>query len=167
MKAAWLALALAISTEVPAAVHLEVPIVKQAPAHCGPAALTMVMRFYGADSNAASNADRAFDPALQGALITDLAAAARSAGFSAEIVHYSDSLLVAQLALGCPPIVLYQHGPGVVTTPHYGVVVGWDPAAGAYTLHDGGSKPRRMRRADLANRARIAGGRALIVRRPP
>jgi ABC-type bacteriocin/lantibiotic exporter with double-glycine peptidase domain len=167
VKAVWLALALAASGGTPAAVRLEVPIVKQAPAHCGPAALTMVMRFYGADSATAAIADRAFDPALQGALITDLAAAARSAGFGAEIVRYSDSLLVDELLQGCPPIVLYQNGPGVITTPHYGVVVAWDPASGAYTLHDGGSKPRRMRRADLVDRARTAGGRALIVRRPP
>jgi ABC-type bacteriocin/lantibiotic exporter with double-glycine peptidase domain len=147
--------------------HLDVPIVRQAPAHCGPAALTMVMRFYGADSSAARVADRAFDPALQGALITDLAAAARSAGYAAEIVRYSDSLLVAELARGRPPIVLYQHGSGVVTTPHYAVVVGWDAASGAYTLHDGGPKPRRIRRSDLAARARGAGNRALLVGRRP
>jgi len=167
VKAAWLALALTTSVGTPGAVRLEVPIVRQAPAHCGPAALTMVMRFYGADSATAATAERAFDPALQGALITDLAEVARSAGFGAEIVRYSDSLLVAELYRGCPPIVLFQNGPGLVTTPHYAVVVAWDPAGGAYTLHDGASKPRRIRRADLAARARVAGGRALIVRRSP
>ena len=165
MRAAWLALALAAAGGTPAAVRLEVPIVRQAPAHCGPAALTMVMRYYGADSAIAATAERAFDPALQGALITDLAEVARSAGFGAEIVRYSDSLLVAELSQGCPPIVLYQNGPAPVTTPHYGVVVAWDPAGGTYTLHDGASKPRRIRRSDLADRARVAGGRALIVHR--
>ena len=146
---------------------IEVPIVRQSPERCGPAALTMVMLAYGADSGATSAADRAYDPALHGALITELASAARGAGYPAEIRRYSDSLLVAALAAGVPPIVLYQHGSGVVTTPHYGVVVAWDPASGDYTLHDGGAKPRRIGRADLAARARVAGDRVLIVRRRP
>jgi ABC-type bacteriocin/lantibiotic exporter with double-glycine peptidase domain len=161
------AAAIAAPPPAPVTLQLEVPIVRQAPAHCGPAALTMVMRYWGADSSAARVADRAFDPALQGALITDLAAAARSAGFAAEIVRYSDSLLVAELEQGRPPIVLYQHGSGVVTTPHYAVVVGWDEASDAYTLHDGGPKPRKIRRPDLAARARVAGDRALLIGRQP
>jgi ABC-type bacteriocin/lantibiotic exporter with double-glycine peptidase domain len=167
MSPTWLVLMLAIAPGAPPAVSLEVPIVKQAPARCGPAALSMVMRFYGADSSTAALADRAFDPAIRGSLITDLAAAARAAGFRAEIERYSDSLVVAELASGCPPIVLYQNGTGVITVPHYAVVVSWDPAADAYVLHDGGSKPHRVKRTDLASRARVAGGRALIVRRAP
>lgn len=169
MRAAWLALALAASAAAaaPAPIHLDVPILRQAPERCGPASLEMVLRFYGADSATAVIAERAYDPALGGSLITDLAGAARAAGFAAEVVRYSDSLLVAELASGRPPIVLYQNGPGVITVPHYGVVVGWDPAADRYTLHDGGGKPRSMRRADLAGRARTAGNRALIVRRAP
>lgn len=168
LSAGWLALAALLADATPAApLRLEVPIVRQAPERCGPAALTMVMRFYGADSSAAQLADRAYDPALGGTLITDLAAVARAAGFTAEIARYSDSLLVAELARGRPPIVLYQNGPGVITVPHYGVVVGWDPAADRYVLHDGGGKPRQIRRGDLATRARVAGGRALIVSRSP
>ena len=166
MSPLWLALALSAVPGAPA-IRLEVPIVRQAPERCGPAALAMVMRFYGADSSAIAIADRAYDPQLHGSLITDLAAAARAAGFTAEVERYSDSLVVAGLANGTPPIVLYQNGSSVITVPHYGVVVAWDPAADAFTLHDGGAKPHRMRRADLAARARVAGGRALIVRRSP
>jgi len=65
-----------------APIHLEVPIVRQARERCGPAALTMVLRWYGADSVGAREADQAYDPALRGALITDLAAAARRTGAS-------------------------------------------------------------------------------------
>ena len=81
---AVLALAIATAgTAAPAAVRLAVPVVRQAPERCGPAALAMVMRFHGADSAALAEADRAYDPVLRGALITDLAAAARRAGFTA------------------------------------------------------------------------------------
>jgi hypothetical protein len=58
---------------------LAVPIVKQARERCGQAALEMVLRFYGADAAALREADRAYDPALRGSLITDLAVAARTA----------------------------------------------------------------------------------------
>jgi hypothetical protein len=126
----------------------------------------MVMRFYGADSSALAEADRAFDPALRGTLITDLAAAARRAGLTAEVRTLGDSDVVALLMRGVPPILLFQNGRGPVTVRHFGVVVGWDPAADAFTLQDGGAKPRRMGRSALLKRWRAAGSQGLIVSRP-
>jgi tetratricopeptide (TPR) repeat protein len=89
---------------------LAVPIVKQARERCGQAALEMVLRSYGADAAALREADRAYDPALRGSLITDLAVAARRAGYDAEIATLTPDSLVALLAAGVPPIVLYQGG---------------------------------------------------------
>src|SRR5689334_18782772 len=67
--------AVALVLAAPAAAtafHLAVPVVRQAPERCGPAALEMVLRFYGADSSVGL-AEAAYDPVLHGALITDLA----------------------------------------------------------------------------------------------
>ena len=144
---------------------LDVPIVAQAPRHCGEAALEMVLRYYGADSAACREADRAYDPALRGSLITDLAAAARRAGYEATIATLSPDSLVALLAVGVPPIVLYQKGRVPLTVAHFGVVTGWNPAREAFTLNDGGARPRVVGRDDLTRRWRTAGSQALIIRR--
>ncbi|HTK31737.1 MAG TPA: cysteine peptidase family C39 domain-containing protein [Candidatus Saccharimonadaceae bacterium] len=146
------------------AFHLVVPVVRQAPERCGPAALEMVLRYYGADSSVGL-ASAAYDPALRGALITDLAGAARRAGFDARVDALEDSALVAWLARGVPPIVLYQNGRPPLTVPHYAVVTGWEPERGCYVLNDGGARPRRIAARDLDGRWRTAGHQALIVTR--
>ena len=74
---------------------LEVPVVRQAPERCGQAALEMVLRFYGADAASLREGERAYDPALRGSLITDLAAAARRAGYEAEIATLAPDSLIA------------------------------------------------------------------------
>lgn len=152
------------AAEGPGALRLAVPVVAQAPERCGPAALAMVLRFHGADSAAVAEADRAYDPALRGSLVTDLAAAARRAGFEAGVETLGPDSLLALLAAGVPPIVLYQAGRGPLTRRHFAVVAGWDPARGEFALHDGGERPRAMRRDDLAKRWRTAGSQALVVR---
>lgn len=149
----------------PAPLDLGVPPAVAARERCGPAALAMVLRWYGADSAAVREADRAYDPALRGALVTDLAAAARRAGFRAESGPLDADSLVALLRAGVPPIVLYQAGPAPLTRPHYAVVRGWDPGRDAFRLNDGGAAPRTLRRGDLVRRWRTAGSQALVVRR--
>lgn len=144
---------------------LGVPIVRQAPERCGQAALEMVLRYYGAEAASLREGDRAYDPALRGSLITDLAAAARRAGYEAEIATLTTDSLIALLVAGVPPVVLYQHGRPPLTVPHFGVVTGWDPAREVFTLNDGGARPHVVRRNDLARRWRTAGSQALIIRR--
>jgi ABC-type bacteriocin/lantibiotic exporter with double-glycine peptidase domain len=160
----WAAAAAAGSIPAPR-LALEVPIVKQAPARCGQAALEMVLLYYGADSAAVHEADRAYDRALRGSLITDLAAGARRAGYDAAVATLAPDSLVALLAAGVPPIVLYQNGRAPLTVAHYAVVTGWDPARGTFTLHDGRARPRVVARDQLAGRWRTAGSQALIIRR--
>ena len=125
----------------------------------------MVLRYYGADSAAVRETGRAYDPVLRGSLITDLAAAARRAGYEATVVTLAPDSLIALLAAGVPPIVLYQNGRGPLTVAHFGVVTGWDPAREVFTLNDGRARPRVVGRGDLSKRWRTAGSQALIVRR--
>lgn len=158
--------AAATAPHAPGAVRLDVPVVRQAPERCGPAALAMVLRYYGAAGAALREAEAAYDPALRGALVTDVAAAARRAGYSAAVETPEAAALEALLRADTPPILLYQRGIGPLGPQHYGVLVGWDPARGRYTVHDGGARPRHLRRDDLLRRWRAAGGRAVVVRRP-
>lgn len=148
----------------PRALRLDVPIVRQAPERCGPAALAMVLRFYGADAPALAEAERAYDPVLKGSLISDLAAAARRAGFDAAVVQVPEDSLVALLGERVPPILLYRRGLGPVSVGHYGVLAGWDPGPGRFAVNDGSATSRTMARDDLMRRWRAAGGLALVVR---
>lgn len=163
MTAMLLAAALA-AAQPRADVLLPVPLIAQTPDRCGPAALAMVLRFHGADSATVASADRAYDPILRGALITDLAAVARAAHWRVDIVTPSDDSLHAWLARGVPPILLYARGVGPITRGHYGVLVGWEGRRDRLTLNDGASKQRRVGRARFLERWRSAGGQALIVR---
>jgi len=149
----------------PGPIHLDVPVLEQAPERCGQAALEMVLQYYGAGHAQEDEAERAYDPVLRGSLITDLASAARRAGFDATIATMTPDSLVVLLDQGVPPIVLYQAGSGPLTVRHYGVVTGWDPEREAFTLNEGAARPRTLRRGDLAKRWRTAGSQALVIRR--
>ena len=172
----WLALAIVLASAAPLhatgssaarsqRLALDVPLVQQARERCGQAALEMVLRYYGADGTAVREADRAYDPVLRGSLITDLAAAAERAGYEASVAALTPDSLIDLLAAGVPPILLYQRGSGPITMRHYGVVTSWDPGRHAFTLNDGGAKPRSAHHDDLAKRWRTAGSQALIVRK--
>ncbi|HET9326157.1 MAG TPA: cysteine peptidase family C39 domain-containing protein [Candidatus Eisenbacteria bacterium] len=172
------ALALAVSLASPAAAPsspaksvesswaLPVPVIRQARERCGPAALQMVMRYYRADSAAEAQAEAAYDPVLRGALITELAAAARRAGFDAAVEKPGEDSLAAFLGQDVPPILLIDAGIGPLRKNHYVVLVGWDGQRSRVTILDGGSKPRSTGREGLMKRWSAAGGRALVVRRP-
>ncbi len=151
----------------PGALRLPVPIVRQRPERCGPAALAMVLGRYGADSIAVGEADRAYDPVLRGALITDLAACARRAGFAARIASPGVDSLATLLQAGVPPILLVAHGIGPIARGHYLVVVGCDAKRGRFVVHDGGATPRDVSARSLARAWSASGGQALIVWREP
>jgi hypothetical protein len=143
---------------------LDVPIVSQSRERCGAAALTMVLRYYGAGPTALREVDVAYDPALRGSLITDLAGAARRAGFEAAIATLMSDSLIQLLSDGVPPILLYQNGRGPLTVGHFGVVTAWDASRSSFTLHDGTARPRVTSLDDLVKRWETAGSQALIVR---
>ena len=171
--AAWLAAAPPTTASAPPTaahervVRLDVPTIRQAPERCGPAALSMVLRFYGAGPAALAEADRAYDRAIRGALITDLRDAATRAGFAAAIETPGEEGLRSLLQQGVPPVLLYERGVGPIGRGHYGVVTGWDPARRLYFVNDGRSRPRTMGADDLMRRWRAAGGQALVVRPKP
>jgi ABC-type bacteriocin/lantibiotic exporter with double-glycine peptidase domain len=146
------------------AVTLPVPVIEQARQRCGPAALQMVMSYYGAGPEALFQARTAYDPVLRGSLITELASAARRAGFDAAVEPMTPDSLVALLRQGVPPILLYQNGRAPFTVRHYGVVTGGDDTKGAFTLNDGTAHPRVTRVSELVKRWGPAGSQALVVR---
>src|SRR5438093_2279016 len=81
-------------------IALAVPVIEQRPERCGPAALAMVMSFYGATAAQLAQADSAYDPLLRGALITDLARRARRAGYEARVARLDEDSLRVLLLQG-------------------------------------------------------------------
>lgn len=145
-------------------IQLAVPVIPQTPQRCGPAALQMVMTYYGSGPEARFTARSAYDPVLRGSLITDLASAARQAGFDAVVEALDPAALIALLQEGVPPIVLYQSGRAPFTVRHYGVVTGWDAAREVFAIHDGTTHVRFTPVSDLVKRWATAGSQALVVR---
>lgn len=166
IAAATMVAAFVLATSGPQPLRLAVPIVEQERERCGPAALGMVLRYYAAPDSALARAAATYDPVLRGALITDLARAARASGYVADVTQSTPEDLAAALEDGVPPIVLYDVGFGPLRKQHYAVVVGWDPARERFTLHDGRARPRGMSARELAGRLEKAGALALFVRRP-
>lgn len=157
--------AMPVAWSPPARTGLDVPNIEQEREHCGQAAVEMVLRYYGADPGSFPELARAYDPVLRGSLITDLAAAARRAGYDAAIATLTPDSLIALLNDGVPPILLYQGGSGPITFGHYGVVTGWDGTHEAFTMNDGTAMPHLTPRDELAKRWGTAGSQALIIRR--
>jgi ABC-type bacteriocin/lantibiotic exporter with double-glycine peptidase domain len=146
-----------------AAIRLDVPVVRQAPERCGPAALRMVLAYHGAPDSALAIADRAYDPMLRGSLVTDLAARARDAGCDARIAHADSDSLVGWLASGVPPILLVERGIGPVTRLHYVVLTGFDPERRRFVFNDGGGEPREIAAKQLDRQWARADRVALVV----
>lgn len=145
-------------------VRLDVPAIEQAPAHCGPAALDMVLRYYGAPDSARARAAAACGPSLPDAQITDLARAAELSGYEARVQTANSDALEAALTTGTPPIVAFDVGFGSWKEKHYAVLVGWDPERGRYVLHDAHAAPLEMEASDFLPCWARAGSLALLVR---
>ena len=146
--------------------RLAVPVIPQARERCGPAALAMVLSFYGADSAALRETDRAYDPVLRGALITELAACARRLGYEARVAEPGPDSLRRLVAEGVPPILLVGSGQGPLVRGHYVVLTAWDIRASRVTLLDGGPTPRSSSVASFLRAWRRQGGQALLVSVP-
>lgn len=113
---------------------LDVPFIKQKISYCGPAALAMVMQYYGCNINQDQIGDKIYAQYF-GAKIGELEEIAKEEGF--ETISGSSSLreLISFIDDGCPVIVA-QHETISDENVHYRVVVGYDSENKKIILHD-------------------------------
>jgi len=104
-----------------------VPFLPQEGETCGPSSLAMLLRFHGIPASASELADETRTPGLRGALITDLAAAARRRGIAAEVTDLDLDGLQRRIRAGEPMILLLDLGDGPWSRPHYLVAFGVTP----------------------------------------
>jgi ABC-type bacteriocin/lantibiotic exporter with double-glycine peptidase domain len=122
--------------------YVEVPYVRQARNYCGPAALAMVLRYWGqpADQNTLAGAFRPFPPrGLSGAQLKELAA---SYHFAAHSFSGSSEAILDHLSKGRPLIVAVSSSQ-LLNLNHYLVVVGWDAEKRNWIVHDPSDGPYR------------------------
>lgn len=140
-----------------------VPFLPQEEDSCGPSSLAMVLRYYGTEANTAEIVRETRTGGLRGTLITDLAAAARDRGYSAEIVTLDLPGLRETIRSGVPVILLVDLGRWVFSRPHYLVVYGF--IGEAVVVHSGGDRGKIVPLAEIDRQWEKMNRMALIVRK--
>jgi tetratricopeptide (TPR) repeat protein len=136
-------------------VILDVPFVAQVDLNCGPAALTSVLRYYGAQADVDTLRGQVFSPRAHGSLTIEVGAAPRRYGFVSYPLPHRFSALIEEIAAGRPVLVLQNLGLSWLPQWHYATVVGFDPATDELLLHSGATANYRIaRRTFIATWAR-------------
>lgn len=155
---------IAIARPVPI-LELDVPMVVRGVDRSAPAALAMVLGFYGADSSVQKRVDDALGSRTGNASPKELAATASRLGYSARITSPGVDSLVEFLRAGVPPIVCVEPAPGKPGRIRYYVVTRWDTISTRFYVRDGGPRVRPLVASLLQSVWEPGGGRAIIVTR--
>ncbi len=120
----------------PPSLLLQVPFVEQKGNFCGPAAVTMVLSFYGVPVSQQEVAEKTFTPSLNASLLPDLENYVNELpGFAALSASLSLEELEKKIQKGYPTIVLVDEGIGPYQVLHYMVVVGIDRSQDTIVCH--------------------------------
>ena len=141
-----------------------VPFLPQEDDTCGPSSLAMVLRFLGKDVDTSEIVRETRTEGLKGALITDLAGAARRRGFAAEVVDLDLPRLRERIVAGVPVILLVDLGVWSWSRPHYLVAYGWTPEG--VVAHSGRERGKVIPFSTLDAQWAKMGRLAILVFRP-
>jgi len=134
---------------------INVPFVAQKDLNCGPAALTSVLRHYGANADVKTLRDQVFSPGANGSLNIEVGAAPRRYGFVSFPLPRRFDALIEEINAQHPVLVLQNLGFSWYPEWHYATVVGFDPTSDDILLHSGEIANYRIaRRTFLATWAR-------------
>jgi ABC-type bacteriocin/lantibiotic exporter with double-glycine peptidase domain len=139
-----------------------VPFHPQAEEGCGASALASVLARLGRPADPAELAREVATPGLKGALVTDLADAARRRGFDAEVVQPDTEGVAALVSSGTAVILLLDEGRLAWSVPHYVVAFGILPEG--LLVHSGDRPERVVPWWDLERKRSKMANLALVVR---
>ena len=114
-----------------------VPFIPQEAYQCGPAALAMVLRYWGAAADPEEIGRALYLPSARGVLNLELEFEARRRGFQTQAFEGTLDRAKAELRRGRPVIVFQDLGRGPVSVPHFAVLLGYDDQSGVVVLHSG------------------------------
>jgi ABC-type bacteriocin/lantibiotic exporter with double-glycine peptidase domain len=134
--------------------------VAQAGETCGPSSLATLLRFHGIAADPAQLDVETRMAGVAGALITDLAAAARRRGLNAQVVDLDLPALRQRILGGEPVVLLLDVGTWPFSRQHYVVAYGVTP--GEIVVNSGGTQALRLPSAQL-DRQWLRMGRLAIV----
>jgi len=126
-----------------------VPFIPQEDYQCGPAALAMVLQYYGSLIGADEIARELYLPSIRGTLNLDLEFFARRRGFQARSFAGTFEQVRAELRRDRPLIVFQDLGLPGYPVPHFAVLVGYDDRARAVVLHSGTTAYRTLSYPDF------------------
>lgn len=114
-----------------------VPFIPQDDFLCGPATLAMVSQAAGRRVTAEQLTPQVYLPGRQGALQTEMLAAARRQGLVAYPLSPDLRTLLTEVAAGEPVLVLQNLSLPIAPQWHYAVAVGYDRSRDEIVLHSG------------------------------
>src|SRR5262249_58964956 len=103
-----------------------VPFIGQEAYQCGPAALAMVLRYWGATADPDEIGRALYLPSARGVLNLELEFEARRRGFRTEAFQGTLERAKTELRRGRPVIVFQDLGRGPASVPHFAVLLGYD-----------------------------------------
>jgi ABC-type bacteriocin/lantibiotic exporter with double-glycine peptidase domain len=121
-----------------------VPFIAQDAYQCGPAALAMVLRYWGAAAEADEIGRALYLRSARGVLNVELEFQARRRGFRTEAFEGTLERVKAELRRDRPLIVFQDLGRGGVSVPHFAVLLGFDDQAEVVVLHSGTTPYHRL-----------------------
>jgi hypothetical protein len=114
-----------------------VPFIPQEAYQCGPAALAMVLRYWGVAADPEEIGRALYLPSARGVLNLELEFEARRRGFRTQAFEGTLDRAKAELRQGRPVIVFQDLGRGPVSIPHFAVLLGYDDRSEVVVLHSG------------------------------
>jgi ABC-type bacteriocin/lantibiotic exporter with double-glycine peptidase domain len=140
-----------------------VPFVAQDAYQCGPAALAMVLGYYGRSADPDAIAQALYLPSVRGALNLELELYARRRGLRALSFSGSIARLKTEIARDHPLVVFQDLGGPGLPIPHFAVLVGYDDVAGVVVLHSGTTAYRVLSYAEFERTWAARGRWTLLV----
>jgi ABC-type bacteriocin/lantibiotic exporter with double-glycine peptidase domain len=114
-----------------------VPFLAQDAYQCGPAALAMVLAYYGVAVTQDEIARALYLPSVAGTLNLELEFYARRRGFATRAFAGTLARVRDEVRRDRPLIVFQDLGAPGFPVPHFAVLVGFDDRAGVVVLHSG------------------------------
>jgi hypothetical protein len=143
-----------------------VPFIPQEAYQCGPAALAMVLRYWGAPADAEEIGRTLSLPSSRGVLNVELEFEARRRGFGTRAFAGTLGRVKAELEGGRPVIVFQDLGRGPLSIPHFAVLLGYDDEAEVVVLHSGTSPYQVVPYAEFLRTWTAGRGWTLLITPP-
>ncbi|RZA06223.1 MAG: peptidase C39 family protein [Proteobacteria bacterium] len=117
----------------------DVPYIKQTENYCGPATLTMAMRYHGHNVGVEEIASQVYTPGKKGTLQQDMIGSARRQGMLAVQIQGLPNLF-KELRANHPVIAFFNLGLSWYPMYHYALVTGYDVAGPSIFMHSAGTE---------------------------